>query len=56
MAKLADAPDLGSGGLEGPWGFDSLHPHLPWRLNWMGGRLLTDRLRVRIPPGALLHP
>ena len=25
MAKLADAPDLGSGGK--PWGFKSSHPH-----------------------------
>ena len=25
MAKLADAPDLGSGGQ--PWGFESLHAH-----------------------------
>ena len=25
VAKLADAPDLGSGGQ--PWGFESLHAH-----------------------------
>ena len=25
MAKLVDAPDLGSGGK--PWGFESLYPH-----------------------------
>ncbi len=25
VAKLVDAPDLGSGGK--PWGFESLHPH-----------------------------
>ena len=30
MAKLVDAPDLGSGGTlleQGPWGFDSPSPH-----------------------------
>ena len=54
MAESVDAPALGAGGLW-PWGFESLHPHLPlgerrdrWSITAWGGLTLAQMADVTV--------